>query len=403
LIVPHPYYRVNPTRAVHITGQINRDLVSRIAPEILKLQASSRDPITVYIDSPGGTVSSMETILKTLRLTDQDSSDPCHIITAVTTRAASAAADLLSSGDYAVAYPHSAILYHGIRTQESNPLTVESASALNSLLRRTNDRYAIELARKIDARFSFRFVTARNLQNGFAEIRQKHSNSELSDVECFIEFIEGKLSSTGIKLWQRVKDRHSRYREIFETLLKKIKGNLDKMSVAQLQAVALKAIVEYEVKSNKHDASWSFSGGGIDRLTEDFFLLNEYLSGHSQERLNKWSADWGKYVVPSEMLSEINALKDENERAIKMGDTVAVFVEPLTSFFAALCHALQEGENELNSEDAYWLGLIDEVVGRDDLLCLRYFEENRPDTEPAETAEEAVNEEEPIAPSGAPA
>ena len=244
MIVPHPYYRLNPVRAVHVTGQINRDLVSRITPEILKLQATSRDPITVYMDSPGGNVGSMETILKTLKLTDQDSSEPCHIITAVTTRAASAAADLLSSGDYAVAYPHSAILYHGIRTQENNPLTLESASALNSLLRRTNDIYAIELARKIDDRFSFRFVVARNIQNGFAAIRERRQDPELSDIECFIEFIEDKLSQQGKKVWKRAKARHSRYQEIFETVVKKAKGNFDKMTAAQLQAVSLKAIVE---------------------------------------------------------------------------------------------------------------------------------------------------------------
>ena len=46
----------------------------------------------------------MEALLLLLRLSNQDSSGPCRIITAVTSRAASAAADLLSSGDYALAY-----------------------------------------------------------------------------------------------------------------------------------------------------------------------------------------------------------------------------------------------------------------------------------------------------------
>jgi ATP-dependent protease ClpP protease subunit len=79
-----------------VNGVINRDMLSRLTPQILKLQSVSRDPITVYIDSPGGNVSNMETILRLLRLTDQDSSPACQIITAVTTMAGSAAADLLS-------------------------------------------------------------------------------------------------------------------------------------------------------------------------------------------------------------------------------------------------------------------------------------------------------------------
>lgn len=397
MIVPHPYYRLNPSRAVHISGQISRDLLSRITPQILKLQANSREPITVYIDSPGGHVGNMETILRTLKLSDQDSSDPCHITTAVTIRAASAAADLLSSGDYAVAYPHSAILYHGIRTQETNPLMVESASVLSTLLRRSNDLYAIELARKIDDRFSFRFVFVRDQ---FDAIRKKHGNQQLSDLECFIEFIEEKLSAQTKKVWQRAKSRHSRYRELFDTVQKKAKGDLEKMSAAQLQAASLKAIVEYELKANRHDPSWSFTGGGIERLTDDFFLLNEYIGGFSGERLQRWSTEWGKYVVPPEVVSEINAITDEEERTKKMAEKIAPFVAPLTSFFAAMCHALQEGENELTAEDAYWLGLVDEVVGRDDLLCLRHFEEEKPDPV-EENAEKKVEDKEEVPAAGA--
>ena len=318
----------------------------------------------------------METILRTLKLSDQDSSGPCHIITAVTIRAASAAADLLSSGDYAIAYPHSAIVYHGIRTQETNPLTVESTSVITSLLRRSNDRYAIELARKIDDRFSFRFMIARP---EFDSIRQKHGNPQLSDVQCFIEYIEERLSKSAREVWERAKNRHSRYSDLFDTVLKKMKGDVGKMTQAQIEAGALKAIVEFEVKANKNDASWSFRDGGIERLTDDFFLLNEYLSGFGGERLQKWSATWGKYLVSPEVVSEINAIADEKERTKKLNEKVTPLLAPLTSFFAALRHALQEGENELTAEDAYWLGLIDEVVGQDHLLCLRHFEENQPD------------------------
>lgn len=396
--VPHPYYRLNSTRSVHINGVINRELVSRITPQILKLQHLSRDPITVYIDSPGGPVSSMETILRTLKLSDQNSSGPCHIITAVTIRAASAAADLLSSGDYAVAYPHSAILYHGMRTQETNPLTVESTSVLTNLLRRSNDVYAVELARKIDDRFSFRFLFARS---EFDKVREHYPNQHLSDLECFIEFIDGKLSREARKVWQRAKDRHGRYRELFSTVLKKVKGDVAKMSVAQAESAAIKAIAEFEVKANKGDPSWSFRDGGIERLTDDFFLFHEYLSGLGGDRLQRWSTNWGKYIVPPDVVKQIDAIADEKERSKKLNETVGPLLEPPTSFFAAFCHALQEGENELTAEDAYWLGLVDEVVGEDHLLCLRHFEENKPDTKAEQNEQEKTNDAEKTSSAGA--
>ena len=191
MIVPHPYYRLNPSRAIHVIGQINRELVSRLTPQILKLQSATRDPITVYIDSPGGHVGSMETILRLLKLSDQDSSGPCHIITAVTIRAASAAADLLSSGDYAVAFPNSTILYHGIRQQEPNPLTFETSSMLANLLRLSNDVYAMELAKKIEDRFSFRYIITRD---GFDAVRTEHGKPDMSDLDCFVEYIDKQLS-----------------------------------------------------------------------------------------------------------------------------------------------------------------------------------------------------------------
>ena len=56
-------------------------------------------------------------------------------------------------------------------------------------------------------------------------------------------------------------------------------------------------------------------------------------------------------------------------------------MEPLSSFFVALCDALQEGENELTAIDAYWLGLVVEVFG-EQLWSLRAFEEYKPDAQP---------------------
>ena len=58
-------------------------------------------------------------------------------------------------------------------------------------------------------------------------------------------------------------------------------------------------------------------------------------------------------------------------------------IRPIWLFFVALCHVIQEGENELTPVDAYWLGLIDEVWGAKELVTLRSVVEHRPDPEPA--------------------
>jgi hypothetical protein len=149
--------------------------------------------------------------------------------------AASAAADLLSSGDFAIAYPTSAILYHGVRRQADSlpPLTAEITSLLGQALRMSNDRYAMELARKIEDRFSFRFMVARG---EFGKLRTELGKPQMTDLECFVEYIGQRLSPEARKVWRRARDRHSRYRSLFDTILKKTAGGIGKLSRAQLEA-----------------------------------------------------------------------------------------------------------------------------------------------------------------------
>ncbi len=369
-------------------------MVTRLVPQILRLHGASRKPITVYIDSPGGHVGSMETILQMLKLSDQDSSESCRVITAVTTRAASAAADLLSSGDYAVAYPTSAILYHGLRRQEPNPLTAESTSVLANLLRLSNDIYAQQLARKVEDRFTFRFVMAKN---SFGEHRIARNNPNLSNLDCFVEIVESKLSDEGKAIWKKAKDRHQRYDQLFEMVLKSAKGREGPKSKAQLEAQIIKAIVDFELRANKKEPSWSFKLHGIDRLADDFYLLDEYLSSYGTKRLTKWCVSFGMFMLPQADLDEIAGITDEAQKEAKYLEKGRPIFEPLQAFFVALCHALQEGENELTAKDAYWLGLVDEVVG-ENLLSFRSFTEFREENEEAKT--ETENEPAPEAGSG---
>jgi hypothetical protein len=54
-------------------------------------------------------------------------------------------------------------------------------------------------------------------------------------------------------------------------------------------------------------------------------------------------------------------------------------------FFIALCHALQEDDNELTALDAYWFGLVDEVWGNTSLFASRWFEEYEEDQKPSKS------------------
>jgi hypothetical protein len=134
-------------------------------------------------------------------------------VTVVTGRAASAAADLLSSGDYAIAYPETNILFHGVRTSLNNPVTVELASFLSENLKLSNDRYAMILAKKSEVRFMFRYFV---LRSDFAGYRTKINNPHLTDLECFLGMVKEKTSYRAEKIIKLAWQRYERYNALLD-------------------------------------------------------------------------------------------------------------------------------------------------------------------------------------------
>jgi ATP-dependent protease ClpP protease subunit len=349
-------------------------MVARLTPRILALQSESRDPICVYINSPGGFPRCAEALLNLLRLSNQDIADPCRIITAVTVQAASAAADLLASGDYAIAFPKSTILHHGIRQSSGTPSTLESTSRLNEMLRISNSMYAMQLAQKSEDRFKFRFYS---VKDEFASVREKKGDPNLSDHDCFVEVIQEKLSPDAKKTFDKAVKRAERYKALINSL-EGGSGWNEAETQLQIQAVIIKAIVDFEVSGANSKETPDFRLGGMRRLADDFFLLNEYLTGNSNQKLEDWCGELGRLFLNPEQQVEVDGIADEAERQKRIVEINKPVLQPMLSFFIAMCHALQEGENELTATDAYWLGLVDEVVGEDlwNLRLLYEFEDD---------------------------
>lgn len=400
MLVPDPNFRPNHKRAVYVSGLIDQGLLDRLTPQIIELCADSREPITVYIDSQGGNVAIGEQILRLLQATDQDGSRACHLVTVVTGRAASAAADLLSSGDYAIAYADTNILFHGVRTSLSNPVTVELASFLSESLKLSNDRYAMTLARKSELRFMFRFFI---LRANFAEYREKLNKPQLTDLECFLGLVKEKISHTAAKLvdsaWKRYERYNALLNHVFNVATKTGKKNpfAKDASMVQMERVMLRAIVDFELKNNKNDPTWTFQNRGLLRVNDDFFLLQEYVASAFSDQFTQLCERWSKFVLSQADIEEL-ALLPESERTERKLAKLRPHFQPAWSFLVALSHALQEGENDLSALDAFWLGLIDEVLGQKNLPLTRYFAEYQADPQPeelpppAETAKAATPE-----------
>jgi hypothetical protein len=345
-------------------------MVYRLTPQIISLQKKSSEPVTVYIDSPGGATIHANSLHQLLSISQQDE-EPRHFITVATSQAASAAADLLAAGSYCWAYPDSTILYHGLRTPADRILTVEETLQLAERLKAGNAGYASDLAQRAGIRAMFRFIMVRD---EFDEMRKLYEDPDMDDLDCLTALLAEKLSPSASEVMDKALERHGRYDELLTYIGNRVKAPDEYASLAKAEAAQIKAIIDFEVKRNKHDWEWRFLDEGMNRVADDFFLFHEYIRMFMGRRFLGLCDIFANFLLTPDNREEIHNLPEE-DRAGKIAETVRPILQPIWSYFVALCHVLQAGENQLNGLDAFWLGLIDDVVGVRDLPSFRVWSE----------------------------
>lgn len=102
------YSRLLKDRIIILSGEINDNLSNIIVAELLYLDSLSHDPISIYINSPGGSITSGIAIYDTMNFIQSKVSTVCVGI------AASMAAFLLASGENNMRYalPNSEVMIH---------------------------------------------------------------------------------------------------------------------------------------------------------------------------------------------------------------------------------------------------------------------------------------------------
>lgn len=102
------YSRLLKNRIILLSGEINDDTANVIIAQLLYLDSISKDDISLYINSPGGSITSGMAIYDTMNLIKSDVSTICIGM------AASMAAFLLSCGQKGKRYclPNSEVMIH---------------------------------------------------------------------------------------------------------------------------------------------------------------------------------------------------------------------------------------------------------------------------------------------------
>lgn len=356
---PNPLFRENFQRCFHVSGEINQATLDRLTPEIQRLRGQSGDPITVFIDCPGGSTWHAEALLRLLKTQTQDGVS-CRIITVVTTLAASAAADILAAGDYAIAYPAAIILYHGIRQRTSQAVTTETASQLVETLRKSNEDFALQLANRCIDRFCFNYV---GLRGEFGTVRQKQGDQNLSDIDCLALSLQERMPRLS-RVPKEALRRQTLNAALTNFVDQKLSARVEitpETRSAEVEAAILQAIVQYELDTHP-DVDWTLSSGGMRRIQEDFTLLREYHSPEHDAKLATLIDQYGIFILTQEERQRYDNLA-QADKPDWLSRATLERVRALWYFYVSICRLLQEGENYMTPAEAYWLGLVDEVIG----------------------------------------
>lgn len=382
----------NWNRAIFIDQPLSDEFVRSLAPSILKLRQESSQPITVSIDSPGGSLATLDTLIGLLTGPSQDGARG-SVITVVTNRAYSAAANLLAFGNYAVALSHSKVICHDVRYGEIADVTPSKARDAAKSLQEVNDAFALRLANHVIQRLvwiyldlfkqfddqSKRFTARKKLyQAKLGKLAVPVDGHQFVDIAGFATTLFALLSIENDVLIDNVMDRLGKWiiltglADAFPTyrskgskqhglldgpkaLHKELTNNADCFGRSEADLKLLLTLLIAELPDSNTTARPFMSS--LDDATRNFVLIQSM-----SDKKHKTSAT--RLMLRHEHLFFGKSIKglDDDARNKELS-TAMPNAQLFWLFCVSLCRELFEGEHTLKPIDAQLLGLVDEVAG----------------------------------------
>lgn len=364
-----PSYRENPERSIQVFGRFDAEMVRRLTPSIVKLRHDHpEEPITVYIDSGGGSIQHYHYLEGLLFRPDQDG-NRCRIITVATSFAASAAARLLARGDYSIAYPSAVIHCHGARYEGDLTLTREKAESMSESLADFNADMASDFTHKIieNLAWLFRFnddlIVERNDGPHIYGLSSLIRDSISRENAILVADILRELGLTS--RLQRFLGAPARVKSLQTAAIKGV-GHRDFRLLKFVVDFLSSKATALEFANGTHKSTMS-------QLTSLYSLQREY----HKNFINDCDDPEALLMMlcNQEQLAKAKSIVDDEARTLYLVDTVGDVMFTSWQLGTTIASNLVKGENSLTAPDAYWLGIVDEVVGRSDLPCKRHVVE----------------------------
>ncbi len=391
------------SRCIHIDDVIDDQYVTGLVQKILSLRQESNDPITVAINSPGGSLSALESLLGLLTGPDQDG-QRCEIITVSVRNAYSAAANLLAFGSYAVALPHSEILFHDVRYSGMEDVTPATARMAAARLQNANEQFSLKLANRVFRRLVWNYLDlGPNFENYRKRFRSEYEHfsfavescksdpnaSARADIASFATALFAEVSTSSESLIHSAMARLTRwgimtsvskalpkYREkgsrkpglldatknLFDGLVhvqkSKIKESLWSKAEGDLQLFSLLLIESI----SKTESMKDYNFPKILEIVVDDYKLIESINDPSHKNVITKNMLRHSTIFFSDDEEKIVSGEDEQEKK-RVIEAARPNAELFWYFCVLLCRELFNGEHALSPRDAQVLGIVDEVAG----------------------------------------
>ncbi len=264
-------------------------------------------------------------------------------------------------GHFAYARADANIIFHGTRYNVIRPLTKikkGDAISMGMLLDKQNRRIADNLSQAMVYRIVHRYLEYTNKAQSHTGVASPHPAVGLHK---FVKYLHAQLSSPQSKAVLEQSFAFTKtilsLRKYFEQRNKEISG-----VTRAGQGRVFKAIISRKL-STPAKASWSLDETNVPGIMFDYLFFNELMAKDQTVLLKNLAKSFGSYFLSNnEAAAYKNITGGRFEAHSFLFDCVKDKIAVLWYFTMALTRRLLTGETNLSAVDAYWLGLVDEVL-----------------------------------------
>jgi len=350
--------RPNPARTVKLSGSLTTAAAGRVTVALRQLVEVSPSPITLQIHNSGGEVEAFYQLVGTIE-TLQSGGKKCRVFT-FAGKASSAAAYLLLAGHWAFVLPNAKVGLHGTRgtwPKDGKRLSREKALALAMRLDRENRTVARILSKHLVFRLAARQQELRPLSI------QSLPHTPLAILKQLTSQLASRLDSVRAK---RMLDESFDRLKIVLALSPHFPTQTRPTTTRQLaarEAKIFQSSIAYELAANR-GKKWRLDGTAGAELLMDYLLAKDFLPGDHLKLARRLARRFSGNFLPAASIARYEKLLRKDPA---LGEAFLIKAAlpgalGLWYFTLTLCHRLLTGEYTFSAQDAYWLGLVDEVL-----------------------------------------